>query len=66
MQRRRPHPKQRISLKDRLTVFAEEARKKATAAVGPEREELLRKASLADTAAHVDDWINSSGLQPPK
>ena len=66
MQKRRRLPKQPISLKDRLAAFAEETRKKAASAVGREREELLKKASLADTAAHVDDWINSSGLQPPK
>ena len=65
MQKRR-RTQQTMSLKDRLTAFAEEARKRATSAVGREREELLRKASLADTAAHVDDWINSPGLQPPK
>ncbi len=62
---RRPR-EQTVSLKDRLALFAENARKKAMSAVGPEREELLRKASRADTAAHLDDWINSPGLQPPK
>lgn len=65
MQKRR-RPKQSISLKDRLAAFAEEGRKNATSALGPDREELLRKANLANTAAHVDDWINSSGLRPPK
>lgn len=66
MQKRRRRLTQTMSLKDRLAAFAEEARTKATSAVGREREELLRKASLADTAAHVDDWLSSSGLQPPR
>jgi hypothetical protein len=26
---------------------------------------LLKKVSQADTAAHLDDWANSPGLQPP-
>jgi hypothetical protein len=26
---------------------------------------LVRKADQADTAAHLDDWVNSPGLQPP-
>jgi hypothetical protein len=33
---------------------------------GEERADLLKKARQADTAAHIDEWINSSGLQPPK
>jgi len=58
--------KQTISLKDRLIAFAEEAREKAMSVVGPERDELLEKARRADTAAHIDDWANSPGLQPPR
>jgi len=27
---------------------------------------LLKNAQQADTAAHMDDWLNSTGLQPPK
>jgi hypothetical protein len=57
---------QTVSLKDRLTAFAEEARRKAKYVIGHERDELLKKARLADTAAHIDDWANSPGLQPPK
>jgi hypothetical protein len=33
---------------------------------GPEREQLLRKARQAETAAHISEWINSPGLQPPR
>jgi hypothetical protein len=34
--------------------------------LGVRRDELLRKARQAETAAHVDDWLASPGLQPPK
>jgi hypothetical protein len=66
MQRRNRIP-QTISFKDRLTAFAKEIRDKAEAArPGPERDALLKKARQADTAAHLDDWTNSPGLQAPK
>ena len=55
------------SLKDRLAAFAERARENARfLKVGAERDELLKKAQHADTAAHIEDWLNSPGLQPPK
>jgi hypothetical protein len=30
------------------------------------RELLLRRARQAESAANVDEWLNSPGLQPPK
>jgi hypothetical protein len=30
------------------------------------RELLLRRARQAETAANVNEWLNSPGLQPPK
>jgi hypothetical protein len=30
------------------------------------RELLLRRARQAETASHINNWINSPGLQPPK
>jgi hypothetical protein len=33
---------------------------------GPERDQLIRRARQADTAAHIDEWLRSPGLQPPK
>jgi predicted trehalose synthase len=66
MQRRR-RVKQVTSFKDRLSSFAKEVREKALRLPpGVEREAMLRRASRADTAAHLDDWINSPGLQPPE
>lgn len=59
--------KQTISLKERLASWAAEVRQKAEKLPsGPERNVLLKKASQADTASHLEDWANSSGLRPPK
>jgi hypothetical protein len=59
--------KQTLSLQERLTAFAEDARNKASVlSAGMERDELLKKARVADTASQINDWSNSSGLQAPK
>ena len=59
--------KQALSLKDRLAAFAKEARERAVnLPAGMLRDDILRKARQADTAAHLDEWVNSPGLQPPK
>jgi hypothetical protein len=66
MQHRRRF-KQNITLKDRLTAWADEVRERAKKLPpGPERNALLKKASQAEAASHLDDWANSPGLQPPK
>jgi hypothetical protein len=58
---------QSVSLPDRLAAFAEEVRAKAERMPpGPERDEMLRKVSQADVAAHLSGWANSPGLRPPK
>ena len=65
MQRRRF--KQAETFKDRLAVFAKLTRERASLLPpGAEKDELLSKARRADTAAHLDDWANSPGLQSPK
>ena len=57
----------RKSSHDRLSEFASDAREEADKLPpGAERDEMLSKASQADTAAHLDEWANSAGLQPPK
>ena len=33
---------------------------------GREREELLRKARQLETASHMNEWLSSPGLSPPK
>ena len=59
--------KQTQSLKDRLVGevkrLREEAKLLPPAAL---REGKLRKARQAETAAHIDEWLRSPGLQPPK
>jgi hypothetical protein len=66
MQRRR-RLKQTVSLRDRLNAWATEVRERAkTLPPGPERDAQLKRASQADVAAHLDEWANSPGLQPPK
>ena len=58
--------KQDISLHDRLSAWAKTVRAQAAELPpGPEREALLQKAGQADTALQLDQWANSSGLQPP-
>jgi hypothetical protein len=58
--------KQNISLQDRLSAWAKTVRNQAAQLPpGPEREALLKKASQADTASQLDQWANSTGLQPP-
>jgi hypothetical protein len=65
MQRRRF--KNILTFPDRLANEAERLREKAkTKPPGPERDALLRKARQADIAAHMDKWLSSPGLQPPK
>ena len=67
-------PQQRRRIKHEKTFqerLAEEAlRFKEAAAKLPAgshaQELLLRRARQAETASHVDEWLTSPGLQPPK
>lgn len=51
------------------TRLADEARRLREAAeflpYGTKREAVLRRADQADTAAHMTEWLRSSGLKPP-
>jgi hypothetical protein len=59
--------KQTESLQERLASFANNVREKASLLPpGADKDELLRKARQADTAAHLNEWANSCALQPPK
>ena len=63
--RRRFSKKQ--TLQDRVIEWAEGVRDQAAALPpGPESDMLLKKARQAETALHLEDWVNSPGLQPPK
>ena len=65
MQRRRF--KDILTFPDRLTKEAERLRQEAeTKPPGPERDALLREARRAETAARIDEWVSSRGLQPPR
>jgi hypothetical protein len=58
--------KQTLSLGYRLAEEAARLRQQAASLPhGSEREELLRRARESETAAHVDAWLSSPGLQPP-
>lgn len=59
--------KHTASFKERLNQEAASCREQAKLLPpGAVREALLRKARQAETAAHIDDWLRSSGLQPPQ
>ena len=55
------------SSKDRLLRQAQRDRERAmTLPPGAERDALIKNASQAETAAHIDEWLSSPGLRPPK
>jgi hypothetical protein len=59
--------KQAISLQDRLESFAKDARDKAAVLPpGAAKDDLLKRARQADTASHIEGWVNSPGLQSPR
>ena len=64
---KRNRRKNATSTTDRLLESAAQARAEAaTLPPGPARRELLHKAREAETAAHLNDWLTSPGLQAPK
>jgi hypothetical protein len=50
-------------LQEHAKRLREEARGKAP---GNVRDDLIRRARQAETAARLGDWISSPGLQPPR
>jgi hypothetical protein len=60
--RSKPH-----SFEDQLAEIAAKLRAQAQKLQpGKQRDELLRKLRQIDTAAHVDEWLKSPGLRPPR
>ena len=56
-----------MPLLDRLAQEAQRLKEKAkTTPHGKERDDLIRKARQTETAAHMDEWLSSPGLQAPK
>ena len=53
-------------LDNRLSEEAERLREEARGtSPGVERDRLIRRARLAETASHMSEWLSSKGLQPP-
>jgi hypothetical protein len=66
MQRRR-RTKPTTSFEQRLSDQAKALRERAKGLPpGSEREDLLRQARQAETAAHINQWLSSPGLASPK
>jgi hypothetical protein len=67
MRKRHRGFKHALSSKDRLIEFAKAARSTAQCLpAGPERDDLIKRARVAETTAHLDEWVNSPGLRPPE
>jgi hypothetical protein len=67
MTSRRRRFKQVTTLEDRIVEWAKDVRAQAAQLPpGPERDGLLKKIRQAETAMHLDDWVNSTASQPPK
>jgi hypothetical protein len=55
------------SLDKRLSEEAECLRKEARGIpLGVERDRLIRRARLAETCAHMSEWLSSPGLRSPR
>jgi hypothetical protein len=59
--------KQTQSLAERLVQDVEYLKVQlASMPPGPERDHLVRRIRQNETAAHIDQWLSSPGLQPPQ
>jgi hypothetical protein len=64
---KRNRRKQVISFDERLQRAAHEARAAAQKLPdGPQRDVLLKKASQAENAAHLNEWLTTPSPQPSK
>lgn len=55
------------SSKERFLAEAQSLRDEANLLpYGPVRDAVLKKARHAEAMAHMEDWLDSPGLQPPK
>jgi hypothetical protein len=64
MERRRS--KQTTTLDERLEEMAKRLRDEARGTPpGVERDNLIRRARLAEAASHMRDWLSSPGVRPP-
>ncbi|HXP42809.1 MAG TPA: hypothetical protein VN833_21320 [Candidatus Acidoferrales bacterium] len=59
--------KQTVSMRERIELWAEKVRDQAALLpAGHQKEALLKKVRTAEAASHLDLWVNSRGLQPPR
>jgi hypothetical protein len=57
----------KVKLEEKWRQQSEAAKlKAATLPPGRDRDELLRIARQLDTASHMNEWLSSPGLAPPK
>jgi hypothetical protein len=57
----------KLPLHDRMALHALRLKEDAQALrPGAERDAMIRRARQAETASHVDDWLSSPGLRPPR
>lgn len=63
----RRHIKQTRSLEERMAEQAAKLRDQAAQLpAGKARDDLLKRAKVAETGGQINDWINSPGLQAPE
>jgi hypothetical protein len=61
------HSQPKPPLRDLLALEAVRIRDAAKAILPSlARDAMLRKARVAETASHINDWLASRGLQPPR
>jgi hypothetical protein len=64
--KKRPLVKRRVSLRERIELWAEKVRNQAALLPpGRQQEALLKKVRTAEAASHLEAWLNSRGLEPP-
>jgi hypothetical protein len=64
---KRPRVKHERTFEERLAEEAARFRDLAAQTpAGVKREVYLRRARQAETASHINEWLKSPGLQPPK
>jgi hypothetical protein len=57
----------KLPLQDRLALHALRLKEEAQVLrPGAERDAMIRRARQAETASHVNEWLLSPGLQPPR
>jgi hypothetical protein len=65
--KRRRRIKHLLTLEERLAETAKRLREQVkTLPPSAERDELVRKARQTEIASHMNEWLTSPGLQPPK